>query len=225
MIAPHITTHSADALSRVLTQYQGYPRVTGLVAALCAEIQTLEDMLFDVDTSRNLTTPPFGQQLDNIGTLLNAPRNSMPDDDYLPYLRGIIGEHHSDGTASAIINAAQSLYDAVAVFLKGPNSPGYKAADITETPSTAGMALGIGTPRIARPAAVIPSLMRSIAAGVSIYYVSSFDAGGSFAMAGGQVWTNDGTTTKPHTGFGDKDDSSVGGGFATLLYDTESLRP
>jgi len=216
MIAPHITTHAVDALSRVLSQYQGYPRIMGMIAALCAETQTLEDMLFDVDTSRNLTTPPIGQQLDNIGTLIGAPRNGMPDDDYLPYLRGVIGEHHSDGTPSAIIGVAQSLYDAVSIFLKTPNnSSGINVADI---------ALGIGTPQIAKPASVIPALKRSVSAGVSIYYVSSFDASGSFAMAGGQAWTNNGSQAKPKTGFGDVNDLTVGGGFAALLYDSESLR-
>lgn len=219
MLAPRITTHLADATSRLAQQYQGYPGITGLLQAVCLDIQNIENAFYALDAGRQIITPPVGLQLDNLGTLLGPARNGLSDAAYLALLLGSIAEDHSDGSAPALLHVAQTLYQATSVFLKTPNSPGQVGK-----PRHAVVALGVGSPQstAASQSLIQQLLTNSIAAGVGLFYISSFNATGAFAMAGPQAWTNNGTPTSS-SGFGDALNANVGGGYASLLYTNPGL--
>lgn len=124
MLATRITTHAADAVSRLVSQYKGSPRVAGLVDALMGEVQLLEDAIYDLDAARSLFGHPEGAQLDKLGELIGVERNGLSDATYLSVLRGAISENNSDGTSATVVRAAANLFQAQAIFRKDVSSIG-----------------------------------------------------------------------------------------------------
>lgn len=187
MLATKITNHVEEALSQLLQQYKGRPRIEGLLSALVQQIQDLENATFDMNEARQLfngtTYPSVGAQLDGIGQIVGAKRNGLNDAEYLVIILGTIAENNSDSTAPALLNIVVSVFQAISVFIKDPNSPGHPD-------SPAQISFGVGDPQT--PTDLYPVveqiIKNSIGAGISIVYISTFNNAHAFSTDGPQSW-------------------------------------
>lgn len=209
MIVTQITDHVQAALDRFIQQYKGRPLLSGLMTAFVEQIQDLENAAYPLDQYRQLLSA-YGQQLDNLGEIIGLKRNGLGDAEYLVLLLGTIAENNSDTTAPVLLYIVKTVFQAQNVFIKDPNS----IPDKNES-FPAQIAFGVGDPATGSDLynVVEQIIQNSVAAGVAITYLSKFSATKAFAMAGPQPWV---------AGFGDLNDPTVGGGFATLVYNNSN---
>lgn len=210
MSVPHITTHVADGLARLLEQYKARPLLQGLVTALLQEGQTIEDAIQGLQAGVSLDAAQ-GVMLDNLGQIVGVMRNGASDATYRALLRGAIGQNNSDGSADALLRIVQAVYQTQSVFKKDPNSFGQNGASVR-----AAIAFGVGSPQTdaSNYALVNRIITASIAAGVGLFYLSKFNAAAAFAMAGPQAWV---------AGFSSLADPTSGGQFANLIYSDKTV--
>lgn len=196
-----ITTHSADALSRLLEQYKGKERISGVISGMAPQFQDMEDVVYELASKRALVNAE-GVQLDLIGSIVDLERESgQSDARYKVLLYVKIGQNTSQGTGNKLISILKLLAEADVVFYQNLYGAAVLlAADVDLDPND-------------NPQDVIflyDNLQKVAAGGVSIDYLISFSGNDdSFAFDG----------SNPNAvglGFGNTLDADAGGKFARV---------
>lgn len=212
MTAVPITTHVADALSRLPQDLADKNFLIALIGAMAQQDQDLEDAMDQLGRGLDLTAL-VGQQLDDYGTLVGIGRNGLDDSSYRALLAGTIGSNYSDGSQAVLLSSLAELFESNAIFKKDPNS---NAGAASSGGNSGVLAFGIGSPGI--PAnlygTAISTFLRAVPAGIGVFYLTTFSADGALACAGPQSWVR---------GFGDVNNPAVGGKAANVIYSSPVL--
>lgn len=105
MALQYIPDHLQQALDAWLSQDRTRPRLLALVRTICAQVQELEDYLWDAYVSAPLTAAS-GDGLDVWGRLLGEPREGADDIVYRRCLSARLLVLRSDGRVDEMITIA-----------------------------------------------------------------------------------------------------------------------
>ena len=195
MSVTQITDHIAQALARVLEQYKESPRLLFMLSETATQVQELEDALIALMDNTWINTAE-GEQLNQLGLLLNVTRGGFSDAVYRTRLNAAIVRYTSSGRPEQVISAIKLLSQADQIILEE-----LYPADIRVT------AVGAVS-----PAGTLEELKAgikgSMAAGISY---------SALVISSTTPFVFDGDPYPGGQGFGDVNDPLVGGNFAELL--------
>lgn len=109
LLGPGRIDHVADALRRLPAQFSDKPVIAGLLAAFVQPAQTLEAVLYQLATQRDLISGATGLRLDTIGRIVGQPRAGRADDVYRVFLRARIVANRSHGTTPHVLRVLRLL--------------------------------------------------------------------------------------------------------------------
>lgn len=101
----HNTQHLQEALALLGEAFKNKTNVTGLLTAYINQVQDIEDMLWAVIAAYVLDNA-VGQQLDDLGSMVDEPRLSRADDAYRLAIRVQVRVLRSHGRDLDIIDVA-----------------------------------------------------------------------------------------------------------------------
>lgn len=181
-----LTPHVDSGLGRLVEQFKGKVNIEKFLKIILSELDEIEDVLTDIIVFKEIDKA-YGQQLDQIGTILGRSRDGYGDADYRARLKLQIGINTSESEADIILTIWQTL-------------TGSPIVSLTETFPAA---LTLTAQTSAVDATVIQEIERVSAAGVKLSYV--IVSGVPFGF-----FDSDGF------GFGTTDDAGVGGAFVSI---------
>lgn len=103
MSLTHDIAHAAEGRALLCEQYKGNAQLLALLDANSAQVQALEDALWQLQTLRLPPSAASGAQLDKLGELVGQLRKAMADAQYLPWLQARILANLSKGAAETLI--------------------------------------------------------------------------------------------------------------------------
>ena len=101
------TDHADAGLALLATQYKQQVGFEGLLGAYLAQVQEIEDVLFDVLAILTYQDAQVGEQLDLLGRLVGQPREGRTDVAYLPWIRARVIANRSSGLSDELLTVAQ----------------------------------------------------------------------------------------------------------------------
>ena len=192
-----ITTHDADALARLLYQYQDSTKLKTMVTALFGtQVQEIEDAVYQLLTRLDIDNSE-GDQLDLIGEIVGQSRLGLSDLLYKVWIKAKIAQNVSEGDLERVISIWR-LFNPDATVVKIYE---YFPASISISSNAA-----LDVAYAAYLAEIFGFMQSVVCAGVSVSNIIVFDPDNAFGLYGS---TNAG-------GFGDLDDSGVGGKFSYI---------
>jgi hypothetical protein len=195
MSVTQINEHIAQALNRVLEEYKESPRLLFMLSTSVQQVQDLEDALIDLLDKTWINTAE-GEQLDQLGLLLNVTRGGFSDAVYRTRLNAAIVRYTSSGRPEQVISAIRLLSQADQIILEE-----LFPAEIRVT------AIGAVS-----PAGTLDELKAGIKG--SMAAAVSYSA---LIISSDTPFVFDGDPYPNGQGFGDVNDPSVGGNFAEIL--------
>ena len=135
-IPTQITTHAADALATMLSQYDDSPRFRALLEILADQVQPLENVTYEVLTERLLDAAK-GVQLDIYGIIVGGiarTRAGRTDDDYRKLILIAVRVNNTNATAEEAIQIVADLVETT-VYYTQHNPAHYRLEWILGTPS------------------------------------------------------------------------------------------
>lgn len=185
MSSTYISDHVAKAKDRLIQQYKGKPKIEGVIEAVVAPIQDIEDVLEQLKIERWIDTA-VGVQLDKIGTIVGAAREiGQSDEDFRLVIKAQIIMNLNQGTPEEIIGAAKFFIGAAFIWYLEVYPAAVDIFSSTVIPE-------------ANRAKIRAQLKKFLPAGVSLDSFGQFDETNPFIFNGG-------------SGFGDVNDPDVGG--------------
>jgi hypothetical protein len=201
MVIEKISTHTKDGLDRLLEQYKNKPRIMAIHSAFYDQIQILEDAIFEIDRGRQLWSgndvPSFGQQLDNIGTIVGISRNGLSDAQYILFIFGKIAENFSDSTLDSISSIVGYLFQANQIIIQ-------------ELPPAGLMIEAFGSQTPESLYVFAKNLVKAaMGAGIELVFAS--------ASIDEDIFSFDGNNTNSSNGFSDVNSPLLGGKFISII--------
>ena len=128
--------HAALALAQVLSQFADSPNYRGVISAIAAQYQALEDdacaLLEDA-----LISNAEGELLNRWGRLIDVARGGRSDDDYRRLILTRIASRRSGGTPESILSIVSILAGDVAVRYDQIGTATYQLEIQTTSPLSA----------------------------------------------------------------------------------------
>ena len=187
-----ITDYEARALDRLAFQFKNKPKIAAILNAISAEVQTLENEIFNVLTKRSIDTGE-GVQLDQIGKIVGQSRGGRTDDEYRVALRARIRINLATGTPDEIIAAMKFIIPSDLVRL----TEIFPAAFLVEFTGTLTSEPDVlAAFRAVKPAGVLGILMQVVGNPFTTSFMLTFAADGvrssddTFTSATAQFLTN-----------------------------------
>lgn len=112
-----IADHAALAIARLAQQYRDQPNIEGLINALAAEVQEVEDAFWTLFTLRSVAVAQ-GAQLDILGATVGRRRAGATDDEYRLRIQAQIKTNLSNGTVEEIYDVFRTLLPAAVLVLR-----------------------------------------------------------------------------------------------------------
>jgi hypothetical protein len=98
-------------IDSLLAQFKGQPNMAAIAASYGVQFQEVEDMFIQLYLLRALATAE-GEQLDQIGIIVDEPRGDKDDDNYRAAIYGRIALNRSHARIEDIIFAMTSINEA-----------------------------------------------------------------------------------------------------------------
>lgn len=170
----YIPDHLAAARDTWLSQDRDRPRLAALMAAICAQVQDLEDRLFDAWLSRPITVAT-GDGLDLWGELLGEPREGAADGEYRGFLQARLIVLRSTGRIDELLLVAGLISAGVATYSTAYPA-GYRiAVEVGDVMSDALAARVVRTLDAMRPAGVGADVVELVTGGFRFDVTPGFD--------------------------------------------------
>ena len=145
------TEHATRGVERLIERYRR-PRTSALLESWLAEVQAVEDALWQLLVDRSLETAE-GYQLDVLGRIVGEPRRGRDDATYRVWIEARNLVHRSSGTTTQMLAIVRKLlptigleleeyYPAAFVFRFGPGldlDAGYQVAYMLRLAKPAGV--------------------------------------------------------------------------------------
>lgn len=190
MSSTYISDHIARAKERLIEQYKGKLKIEGVVEAVIAPLQDIEDVLEQLKVERWIDSA-IGVQLDKIGVIVGAAREiGQNDEDYRLVIKAQIIMNLNQGTPEEIIAAAKFFIGAAFIWYLEVYPAAVDIFSSTVIPEP-------------NRAKIRAQLKKFLPAGVSLDSFGQFDETNPFIFNGG-------------SGFGDVNDPGVGGLLADI---------
>lgn len=190
----YVDDHCEDAKSKLLSQYQGKPRIEALLCALVDQIQEVEAATWQLIDLRTLNNAE-GAQLKGIGDILGEKQGSFDQETYRALLRAKVRVLRSKGAFDDVVEVLfllQGSETGVTVFERFP------AAFEIATVNPLSASIGELSRRFLRAAK---------AAGVRLQFLwSEYAPANSFTFS-----DTDAVMTDSARGLGDVTDPATGG--------------
>jgi hypothetical protein len=109
------TDQAGSALALLLEQYKGLPKFAALLNSYTAEIQKLEDALWQLYSEVDIDTA-VGVQLDGLGEIIGLDREGRSDDQYRIFLKARILSNRASGLIEEILSVLTTIVGSTSTF-------------------------------------------------------------------------------------------------------------
>jgi hypothetical protein len=190
-----ITTHSQDAIKRLLYQYQDKENLNLFIDAIFAsQVQKIEDAAFPLFTRLDVANSE-GEQLDSLGAIVGQARMGLDDSLYRIWIKAKIGANVSEGNIEMII----ALWKLFVPEVTKVQIQEFYPAEILLYSNVAPIAVYENQ--------IVDAMQRSVCAGVKFGWALLFDSLNAFQFAG----------AAGGGGFGDLNNPNIGGELSYII--------
>lgn len=193
-----ITTHTADAINRLILQYKNADNIKGIITVFANEIQELENVTHAMFLNRTIDNAT-GEVLDQIGLIVGQLRQGTSDNVYRVRIKFRIGVNISNGTVNEVATLFKLITSSTEVRVLNLDNA---TIEIQYAPAL--------DPEI--ETFVFNNMQDVVAGGVQIGAFTETDLDDGFVLgsATGGVFSG--------KGLGDLNDANIGGELASIVY-------